>query len=345
MSKPYQCRCWLLTIPAFHNFRDNIDHYGPLKFYHDVSGDMPPHVEVNKPLLDKLHITYICGQMEVAGDFKEPDQVYTHYQVFLRTQNAWTIGGIKREFLCDAIHCEPVTQDNGAAAYCLKDDETCMGMQFEHGTFRGIGKGTRNDIHEGVAYLQEHKLKKFMEMFPDLYVKYHHGFEKLNALYNPPLQRALPEIYWFYGPSGSGKSHKALELIGQKGWLSTTYFHTPEMGTWFDGYVDQQVIFFDDFSDVKEDKTGLSVDPYLRLISKTPIQRQKKGGMVPIQANIFIFTTEKTPNKFFEHDDKYSHWIGRFQRAKQANVLHLEKCHYELANLPDIDWNQDIIRN
>lgn len=337
----YQCRHWLLTIPAFDNISmDDIDKYGPLTFDHN---DLT--ATVDDKLATALHIRYICGQLETPEDDDDEDDSngygYPHYQVFVSFGNGRTMGGIKDIFECTAIHCEQVHQDNGASAYCLKDD-TSHGFRFEYGVRRNVAKGERNDVYDMYDTLNKtESMRATVLAHPAEAIKFIRGLQTVASIITVPTERPSPTIIWFMGPTGSGKSYSARKLIAEKGWR--VYYRNPEMGHWWDNYDGEDTIFFDDFNDEDRKKDVLSVDPFLRLLSETPYTSEIKGGTVHIKAHRFIFTTEFGFNKYFETSDKYQHWLRRFATAKEKNRLTIKRCEYvPVGNLPDVNPDEEV---
>lgn len=77
-------------------------------------------------------------------------------------------------------------------------------------------QGSRTDLAAVTALVQANPrlaVRRVAAEMPTSYVKYHQGIKALaHALQPvPPLRGAIPDVFWFYGPTGTGKSHTAIE--------------------------------------------------------------------------------------------------------------------------------------
>lgn len=105
-----------------------------------------------------------------------------------------------------------------------------------------------------------------------------------------PLRlRGQPVVKCFLGPPGSGKSRWAMANLP-----ADDTFWKPA-GAWWDGYVGQKYVVFDDFAD---DNT-YSPRGLLNVIDFYPLLVPVKGAFVPLRAEVFIFTTNIHPRDWF----------------------------------------------
>lgn len=130
------------------------------------------------------------------------------------------------------------------------------------------------------------------------------------------------EIHWFYGATGTGKTHFAFEE-NPDAWVSSANLN------WFDGYDGQETVIFDDFR-----KEHCSFSWFLRLIDKYPLRVPIKGGFVDwVPKKIIVTCCRKPEDEFFNHDtkqvyedigqvlrriDKVTEFIGRRLECKQT---------------------------
>lgn len=99
---------------------------------------------------------------------------------------------------------------------------------------------------------------------------------------------------WYWGPTGTGKSHRALE-----GYSRATHYIAPGDGGWFDGYAGQETFVINEYrgSGINEpDFTEL-----LKMCSWEPHWLRRRGvEPVPFMAKTVIITSPFSPNEMFQ---------------------------------------------
>ncbi|ELP86386.1 replication-associated protein, putative [Entamoeba invadens IP1] len=121
-------------------------------------------------------------------------------------------------------------------------------------------------------------------------------------------QRQKPTVNWFWGPTGSGKTRKAVELSGD-------YWMSNENLKWFDGYNGQKVAILDD----------LRVDscPWgflLRLLDRYKLRVPVKGGYVAWTPDIIIVTAPALPETMFVNHTNGEVWDKIEQLKRRIDV-------------------------
>lgn len=123
-------------------------------------------------------------------------------------------------------------------------------------------------------------------------VKFHRGLTVYRSLREAPRRSCQPPaVFWFYGPTGSGKTSTAYRCAaGNSGgsdeepgsdnlWISSGSLQ------WFDGYDGQRMAVFDDF------RTDHCKFPFLlRLTDRYPLRVPFKGGFVNWAPEIIVIT-------------------------------------------------------
>lgn len=221
----------------------------------------------HEPHLDELGITYIVVGREV-GDSGTP-----HLQGYIEFKTANSLRGIIKK-LGKHGHYEPRrgTQKQ-ASDYCKKD-----GVFFEFGepkqengvrkdwkvinTNIQLGMRVRDQIEQGANTLQHiqhiEKISKYLE----------------------PKRNFMPRVYWFWGPSGTGKSHTASEMFPDAYWTNSF--------EWWDGYDGHSAVIIDDYR-----ADFCKFHELLRLLDRYPYQVPIKGGFRQFVAKDIIITTPK----------------------------------------------------
>jgi hypothetical protein len=164
-------------------------------------------------------------------------------------------------------------------------------------------QGRRSDIRSAVQMLEEGaSMKQTARENPVVYVKYHRGLEKYKALLIEPRTQP-PNVQVFYGPTGSGKSRSAREL------LPNAYVWGPEQGKWFDGYEGQPEVIFEEF------RGQLPFGMMLRLLDRYECRVETKGSTIFFVATSIVLTSPVHPRdwyQMFEHsEDKVDQLLRR----------------------------------
>lgn len=128
------------------------------------------------------------------------------------------------------------------------------------------------------------------------------------SIYNlPRLRRALEEykngqiqrkfeakeVYWFYGPTGTGKTREAFKEATEKWSLEETWIsHSDDK--WYDGYNGQKCVILDD---IRASTWGFS--NLLRITDRYPIDVPIKGGFVHWDPAMVIITAPGAPREVY----------------------------------------------
>lgn len=190
-----------------------------------------------------------------------------------------TVPGLQRAHI-ECMRGKP----EDSLAYCSKQDSE----PFVRGSLPTPGK--RSDLNIATAMVREgatiHDLANADEGSAVCIVKYHKGLTVLRSL-TRPTRDGPPVVFWFHGPTGTGKTRCAWELGrslvngDDRGiWISSGGLR------WFDGYDGHDVAIFDDF----RAKHVTSFAFFLRLLDRYPVNVEFKGGFVKWTPH-YIFVT------------------------------------------------------
>jgi len=237
---------------------------------------------------------YLCFQLEVA-----PTTLQLHYQGYVHF-------GEKRDFrpakaciqgIFDvAPHLELArgsADDN--KAYCQKPGSRVEGSFVEFGTFPAQGR--RTDLARvAKAVIEGKTLATVAEDFPTEFIRYHGGIKCFQAVTQakPRNTRVDPVVFWWFGPTGVGKSRRAFDSYGDVAYVKMN-------NAWWDGYVGQPVVIFDDYR-----PSLCTFQELLRIIDRFPMRVQIKGSSSELSATKFVFTTTTRPEVL---------WAGRTEEA------------------------------
>lgn len=191
--------------------------------------------------------------------------------------------------------------------YCTKGrthDPTIP--RFEKGE-RPLSQGSRSDLVRAAELIKSgaNEAQLFAD-FPGLYFRYGRGLREAIRLCSKPRD-FKSEVYWYWGPTGTGKSRKAFEEAPDAFWKSG-------IDNWWDGYLGQEVIIIDDY------RTNMCPFNFLlRLLDRYPLLVPIKGGFVNFVAKKIYITTPKTPRDTWNNrvDEDLKQLVRRIE-----HVLH-----------------------
>lgn len=171
-----------------------------------------------------------------------------------------------------------------AEAYCTKEDSrdstqafgpTHIGTRPPAGTGQ---QGSRTDLRrlwDGIkGGLRGIEL---INAFPSEFIRFTSGISQcIGALESPRSWKT--EVYWLWGPTGSGKSRFAYETAPEAYWKMPT-------NKWWDGYVGQPDIIVDDFR-----RDFCTFAELLRMFDRYPYRVEVKGHSTQFRARRIFLT-------------------------------------------------------
>lgn len=225
-------------------------------------------------------IEYIVFQEE-TGESGTP-----HLQGYCYARNPKSLEAWKK-FFGSASGINPhIIFAKGTAAenrrYCTKPECRIPGTSpREHGTMPSQGK--RNDlgavmqsVHEGVP------LREILERHPDEFIKFSRGIQVARLLTASP-RRHKSEVFWLYGPTGTGKSRVVADVAPDAYWKNPTT-------KWWDGYDQHEDVIIDDYR-----RDFCTFADLLRLLDRYPLCLESKGGSFNFVAKRIFITTPRSP--------------------------------------------------
>lgn len=246
-------------------------------------------------------ITYVVFQRERGREGGTP-----HLQGYMHHANPKSLGGWKR-IVGDRAHIERA-RGTGVQnrEYCTKEETREPGTEpFEAGTMPS--QGSRSDldaVHRRIV--EGATTREIAAEHPGDFIRYHRGITALQQLYVAP-RRHQTRVYWYYGPTGTGKSREANERFPNAYW---------KMGAnkWWDGYHSHAEIIIDDY---RCDMCTFA--EMLRLFDRYPHRVETKGGTVEFVPTDIIVTTPKGPRET---------WQSRTEEDLQQLMRRLTEVRY-----------------
>lgn len=247
-------------------------------------------------------ICYLKGQREVGTTSS-----YEHYQVLVVCDRRVTLRQLKSH-LCNTAHVEP-TRSNAANDYVWKEDTRVPGTQFELGELP-ISRARATDW----SRILDAAKKSDMDSIPaDILIRNYSALRRIGVDYSQPVTRPGINVKVFWGPSGTGKTHRAWQEAGPD-----AYIKNPNT-KWWDGYRGQANVIIDEF-------TGrIDLSYLLTWLDKYPCYAEIKGYTLPLKATNFWITSNIEPQ--FWYTD-----ITSYQRSALLRRLHVVESMEEPFN-------------
>lgn len=240
-----------------------------------------------------------------------------HIQGYLEFACAVSLKHIK-DLIGDGAHVETRKGTRQQARnYCMKEDTRVEGP-VEIGDWLGGGQGKRNDLMEVKEMIDGGKSElEVAEAHFGSFIRHSRGFREYKRL-KQGQRHWKTEVIIMFGPPGTGKSSSALKFDPDAYWK--------QKGPWWDGYDGHKTVVIDEYYG------WLPYDTLNRLCDEYPLLVETKGGQANFVAKTIIFTTNTSPDKWY-NPDKIPTFISFARRITEVQ-------HFVIRGVePDIyDW-------
>lgn len=259
-------------------------------------------------LTDKDGITYIVFQRE-RGANGTP-----HVQGYINSANSRSLASW-RTLISGRAHIERArgtAQEN--QAYCSKDEGREPGTTV-HTWGRIPEQGKRNDLDAVGALIKGGATEReVFESDPSSYIKFSAGIKRALGLIQGKRSWKT-RVFWFYGPTGTGKSREAYDRFPEA-------YTKPGATKWWDGYDGQSDVIVDDYR-----RDFCTFAELLRLLDRYPLTVEYKGGYTAFLARNIVITTPYCPRRTWEGrcDEDIAQLERRIEEVKLFDVVHVEE--------------------
>lgn len=281
--------------------------------------------EEKEPPFDKNKFKYLCYSPEICPETKRH-----HWQGYCYLNNQMTISALQKYFQKNygwqfgkLFVAEGTAEQNriycGYADY-VKGDK----IKKKNEAFKEFGimpnQGKRTDLDEIKEKLTSGtKLDDIILDNPMLYHQYGRTLTKLESiLLKKKWRKWMTEGIWYYGETGTGKSHTAFENFNP----DTHYVLNQHDGGFWQGYTGQEIVIINEF------RGEIKFSELLDIVDKHPKNVKVKGGdTYPLLAKKVIITSCKPPKEIYKQslDD-----AERFdQLERRFKVIHLTEKYIE----------------
>lgn len=248
-------------------------------------------------------VKYAIFQLE-EGESHTP-----HFQGYLEYKRPQRFSYFHRHFDARA-HLESRRGSRlQAKEYCTK--ELRLEGPWEHGEF-GNSQGNRSDLDQLALLCKQGSLRTIAEEMPVALLRYPRGIQLLLSLHQPRRPPGPIDVILLYGATNVGKTRYCIEHAGPFG--PDHYRKAPDT-KWFDGYLDQRTVTFDDFGGAS---SKMSLFYLLQLLDRYDISVEVKGAYVPLLATTLYVTSNYHPNTWYDYSERaesYAALKRRFTRV------------------------------
>lgn len=252
-----------------------------------LNNPTPLEIQVLREIND-INVRYRCWQQEIA-----PTTLTPHLQGYIELKNKKSMMWLKTIGFPARTHFEPRagTRDE-ARDYTRKPETAIAGTWEEFGTWIA-GRGARSDIDTLVERVTSGASdRELLDEMPGTFFRHMKAVTELRSrLMGDRSQKPFVRVYW--GATRTGKTRGAYEWATSRG-LST---HFQTMGTWWEGYLQQQVVILDDFGPDKAKKMGITY--LLNLLDRYPMRVEIKGCSVPFNSPWIFITSNLRPQDWY----------------------------------------------
>lgn len=229
----------------------------------------------------------------IIGDEKGENET-PHLQGYIEFVDTHTLSSLKK--FIPRAHLE-ISKGNGEQnkEYCSKER-----VLFENGEIKRQGKrsdiqSVRDHVEDGANMRAIVSLARSLQSI---------RMAEIYLTYNESKRNWKPIVKWYYGETGSGKSHTAYEE-------SPDAYTCGETSKWFQGYDGHENVIIDDFR-----RDFIKFHELLKLLDKYPYLIEYKGGSRQFLAKQIIITSPYHPKDVYENREDIDQLIRRIDEIK-----------------------------
>jgi len=235
--------------------------------------------------------SYICWGHEICPTTQRP-----HFQGFIYLKDAKTENAVRKMFGGRHVELQDKNATNQQSIeYCRGDYTSHKGVYkplnevFEEYGFKPEQQGKRNDI-----LLIQDKIKEgnctMRDILSSATTFQTIRIAEINLKYFEKPRNWPPEVFWYYGSTGTNKTKTATEKCEDP-------YICMETTRWWEGYDGHADVIIDDYR-----CNFCHFSELLRLFDEYPLQLQVKGGTVQFRARDIVITAPHRPENM---------WAGR----------------------------------
>lgn len=223
-----------------------------------------------------------------------------HLQGVLISKTPCRLGSLTRDF--PGVHFEVMRGTEAQAVEYTKKEGHPDRLDWDD-----RAQGSRSDLQAMAAIVQANPrtgVRTVATQMSTTFVKYHGGITALSRALQPvPPMKGTRHVSWFFGPTGTGKSHTALdEAIDAAGGDDTNVFRWTVANFKFPGnYAGEEYVIIDELRSCWEHFT---FGRLLSLLDRFRCEIEVKGGQLYWAPKRVWITTPLHPQDFVTDEER-----------------------------------------
>jgi hypothetical protein len=169
------------------------------------------------------------------------------------------------------------------------------------------GQGARMDLEAAAIAVRDNGsagLQSVIREAPQTFVRFHGGLTALARLTASTRNLAVnPQVHWFIGESGSGKSTAAEAACAAAHPGEPVYHMNVTAYKWVPNYKGQRIIMIHDWRGTNGSGQAIPLNFWLGMFDKFAFEFEEKGGTVPCMAEHIYVSSIHHPNSGHEYKD------------------------------------------
>ena len=241
---------------------------------------------------------YSCQYIIIGKEIGEKCRT-PHLHIYFELKHQKSFSKIKKEFPRANIQVAKGNAEE-CRAYCSKQE-----LLYEFGEAKN--QGERTDLEIAREILEDTgKMSEVVTVATsyqsirmcECYLKYHER-----------KRHWRPDVRWYYGTTGTGKSKAAYEESNED------VYTTGKTIKWWEGYDANEHVIIDDFR-----KDFCCFHELLKLLDRYPYRVECKGGSRQLLATQIIITSAYHPSKVYEGREDVQQLIRRINEIRKFKI-------------------------
>lgn len=248
--------------------------------------------------IDQETASYLVIGKETGEEGTPHIQGHVYFRSKISARRAKTLLG-------ERIHIEVARNPNASIEYCKKDGDY---VEMGQPPFK---KGKRSDLDQVKQLLDGGaSVRSIAETNFRVWLRYSDSLERyVNGISRS--REAPPAVIIYWGPTGTGKTRRVYEEAPEL-WR----YPGGSGAIWFDGYVNQDDVLFDEF-----DGSYFKITYLLQLLDRYPVQVPIKGGFRNWKPKRIFITSNIDPNLWYNNASD-AHVRALHRRISSINHMH-----------------------
>lgn len=267
---------------------------------------------------DSVECAYMIYGREIA-----PDTGSKHLQGFVYFKSPRSFASVQKQFTPRHVEksCAPIS----AIEYSKKEGNfvergICPEFRAKVRSEKGA-RASKENFRDFIAMSRVGDFEGLADKHPGLFVNHYRTMFGIKKDFAPaPPSLSVLDNYWFWGPPGTGKSHRARTMFGDR----PVFVKGPTK--WWDSYNGEEIVVIDDLGAQHE----WMVD-YLKVwADKYAFNAETKGGSMRIRPKIVVVTSNRSIHEMF--NEKYSIDVGPLLRRFKEDYMSIP--YYDPSDAP-----------